>query len=118
MLLLAAGLLDLGFALFHAAFWRLFGWPERLAPSGSLNTAITQTLNLMLSFVFAAYGATLVWQSGQAGTPWILPVSGGLFWLLRLALQFVWFDLRPVASRLITAIFALAALLHLTAALL
>ena len=118
MLLLAAGLLDLGFALFHAAFWRLFGWPERLAPSGHLNTAITQMHNLMLSFVFVAYGATLVWQAGQPGTPWVLPVIGGLFWLLRLALQFVWFDLRPAASKAIAGAFALAAVLHLAAGLL
>jgi hypothetical protein len=117
-MLLAAGLIDLAFALFHAAFWRLFGWPERLAPSGSLNSAITQTLNLMLSFVFVAYGAALVWQAGQPGTPWLLPVAGGLFWLLRLALQFLLFDLRPVASWLIAAIFALAAVLHLAAGLL
>ena len=44
-------------ALFHAAFRRLFGWPERLAPSGSLNTAITQTLNAMLIFVFLGLAA-------------------------------------------------------------
>jgi len=94
-LALAAGLLDLGFALFHAAFRRLFGWPERLAPSGSLNTAITQTLNVMLIFVFLAYGATLIWQSGQGSVHPLLPLAGGAFWGLRLALQFVWFDLKP-----------------------
>jgi hypothetical protein len=116
--LLAAGLLDLGFALFHAAFWSMFGWPGRLAPSGKLNSAITQTLNVMLSFVFVAYGATLVWQAGQPGTPWLLPLAGGLFWLLRLALQFLWFDLRPAASRVFAAVVALTALVHLAAALL
>lgn len=117
MLLLAAGLLDLGFALFHAAFWRLFGWPGRLAPSGGLNSAITQTLNVMLSFVFVVYGAALISQAGDPEASWLLPVAGGLFWLLRLALQFLWFDLRPLASRLITAAFALAAVLHLLAGL-
>ncbi|MFJ5368804.1 hypothetical protein ACIPIA_06245, partial [Bosea sp. CER48] len=66
-MLAAAGLLDLGFALFHAAFWRLFGWPRRLAASGGLNMAITQTLNAMLGFVFLAYGTALVWQSGMSG---------------------------------------------------
>jgi hypothetical protein len=114
--LLAAGLIDLGFAAFHAAFWRLFGWPARLAPSGSLNSAITQTLNVMLAFVFLAYGGVLVWQAQRGAAPAILPLIGGLFWLLRLGLQFLWFDLRPAASRVITVLFALAAALHLLAA--
>ncbi|WP_199084939.1 hypothetical protein [Bosea sp. ASV33] len=112
---LAAGLIDLGFALFHAAFRRLFGWPERLAPSGSLNAAITQTLNAMLIFVFLAYGATLIWLAGQGGVHPVLPLVGAAFWGLRLTLQFIWFDLRPWPSKLITAIFALAIAIHLLA---
>lgn len=115
-MLAAAGLLDLGFALFHAAFWRLFGWPERLEPSGSLNTAITQTLNLMLGFVFLIYGAALIWQSRQLGAHPFLPLAGAGFWSLRLVLQFVWFDLKPWPSKLITALFALTAVVHLLAA--
>jgi hypothetical protein len=114
-LLLAAGLLDLGFALFHAAFWRLFGWPERLEPSGRLNTAITQTLNAMLGFVFLAYGAALIWQSGQADVHPLLPLAGAAFWGLRLALQLAWFDLKPWPSKLIAALFAVTAAAHLLA---
>ena len=114
-MLLIAGLLDLGFALFHAAFGRLFGWPERLAPSGSLNTAITQTLNAMLTFVFLAYGATLIWQAGQGSIHPLLPLLGGAFWGLRLALQFIWFDLKPWSSKLITAVFAVTTVVHLLA---
>jgi hypothetical protein len=116
-MLLAAGLIDLGFALFHALFWRLFGWPERLQPSGGLNTAITQTLNAMLGFVFLAYGAALLWQGWIGATAMALPLAGALFWILRLVLQFLWFDIRPLASRAIAAVFALAALVHLLAAL-
>jgi hypothetical protein len=115
-LALAAGLIDLGFALFHVAFRRLFGWPERLAPSGSLNTAITQTLNAMLIFVFLAYGATLIWLSGQGSSVHpVLPLVGAAFWGLRLALQFIWFDLKPWPSKLIAAVFAVTAVVHLLA---
>lgn len=116
-MLLAAGLIDLAFALFHAAFWRLFGWPGRLAPAGALNSAITQTLNVMLSFVFLVYGGALVWQAQGAAVPAALPLAGAAFWSLRLVLQWLWFDLRPLASRLVTGAFALAAGLHLLAAL-
>ncbi len=116
-MLIAAGLGDLGFALFHLLFWRLFGWPERLEASGSLNSAITQTLNVMLTFVFAVYGGALVWHGLHGGAPAMLPLAGGLFWALRLVLQFLWFGMKPMASRLITAVFALVAALHLLAAL-
>ncbi len=117
MLLIASGVLDLAFALFHLAFWRLFGWPARLLPAGRLNAAIAQTLNAMLAFVFAAYGAGLIWQSrGTDVGSWLLPLAGSAFWALRLGLQIAWFDLRPLASRSITAVFALAAVLHGAAA--
>ena len=112
---LTAGLIDLGFALFHAAFRRLFGWPERLVPSGSLNTAITQTLNAMLIFVFLAYGAPLIWLSGQGSVHPVLPLVGAAFWGLRLALQFIWFDLKPWPSKLIAVVFAVTAVVHLLA---
>lgn len=114
MLLAAAGLLDVGFALFHALFWRLFGWPARLAPAGGLNSAITRTLNAVLIFVFAVYGAALLWHPGGS---WLLPLAGAGFWTLRLVLQFLWFDLKPWPSKLIAAVFALAAAVHLLAAL-
>lgn len=116
-MLLAAGLIDLGFALFHATFWRLLDWPGRLAPSGGHNAAITQTLNIMLTFVFAAYGGAVLWQGAQGQAPTLLPAIGAAFWLLRLVLQFVLFDFRPFVSKVITAAFALAAVLHLLAAL-
>jgi hypothetical protein len=116
-MLLAAGLADLGFALFHLAFWRLFGWPQRLEASGALNSAITRTLNVMLTFVFLAYGGALLWQAQSPAVPAALPLAGAAFWSLRLVLQWLWFDLRPLASRLVTGAFALAAGLHLLAAL-
>ena len=56
-----AGATDLGFALFHAMFWRLFNWPGRLPASGTVNSAITQTLNVVLIYAFCAYGAGLIW---------------------------------------------------------
>jgi hypothetical protein len=72
-----AAALDLGFAAFHAAFWRLFGWPGSLRHSGRVNAAITQTLNVMLAFVFAAYGgalAVLAWRG--APVPAFVPACG------------------------------------------
>ena len=116
-MLLAAAILDLGFFAFHLGFWRIFGWPERLAGSGSLNAAITQTLNAMLAFVFAAYGAALfwLWQHGLSLPP--LLVVGAGFWTLRLVMQFALFDLRSLPSKVISAVFAANGCVHLLAAL-
>ena len=83
-----AGSLVLGFVLFHLAFWRLFGWPARLQASGTINSAITQTLNWMLIYAGTVYGSSLIWLalSGQAVSP-LLAGAGAGFWALRLVLQ-------------------------------
>lgn len=104
-LALLAGVLDLCFALFHLLFWRLFGWPERLAASGRTNAAITQTLNIMLTLVFVLYGLKLVhlgWL-GLGADPQLL-AAGVLFGLVRSALQPLLFGLESGLSRLFLAV--------------
>jgi hypothetical protein len=108
-----AGVFDLAFAAFHIAFWRLFDWPRRLASSGAINTAITQTLNIVLTYVFVAYGLALIaasWAQEQASA-W-LPAAGAGFWALRMLLQPVLFPMRHAASIAITFIFAGGVALH------
>jgi len=46
----------------------------------------------------------------------LLAAAAGRFWLLRLVLQFMRFDLRPLPSKLIAVVFGLAAASHLSAA--
>ncbi|KAF0231730.1 MAG: hypothetical protein FD175_638 [Beijerinckiaceae bacterium] len=110
-LILACGVYDIAFGVFHLLFWRLFGWPERLQGSGSLNTAITQTLNVMLTYVFSAFGLALA--TYRTGTPDFVLLVGGGFWALRAALQPLLFDLHHRASRAIALVFVLGALMHL-----
>lgn len=112
-----AGAVDLGFALFHLLFWRLFDWPDRLLSSGRINAAITQTLNVVLIYVFVVYGVALVRLPAvmdPASSP--LLAAGAGFWALRIALQFVWFPMAPLASRAVTLAFVLALVLHVFAA--
>jgi hypothetical protein len=119
---LIAGVIDLALAVFHILFWRLFGWPERLHASGSLNTAITQTMNAMLIYLFAAYGAGLIYLALQSAAQlsgfaraYAVAGTGALVW--RTALQFRYFPMRDWRSVVITAVFVIAALLHGVAAL-
>ena len=112
-----AAALDLGFALFHLMFWRLFHWPRSLEASGALNSAITQTLNWVLIYVFTVYGAVLMWLAVSGpGVPSLLAGAGAGFWALRLMLQPWLFPMRDWQSLSITAVFVLTALLHALAA--
>lgn len=115
-LLLIAGTLDLAFAAFHGLFWRLFGWPERLEPSGRLNSAITQTLNIMLTLVFVLYAAKLLqlgWNGMRADG--FLLAAGVLFGLVRSALQPLMFGLNSGLSRLFLAIALATTMVHAAA---
>ena len=115
-LTLLCGMIDLGFAAFHMLFWRLFGWPERLAPSGATNAAITQTLNIVLTLVFVMYGAALIWQGWHGVPATMLLWAGVVFGVVRAALQPLLFGLRRRSSLLMFVLICAATLLHLRAA--
>jgi hypothetical protein len=110
-----AAFLDLALTLFHVAFWRLFRWPETLQPSGSLNTAVTQVINIMLTFLFGTVAATLFWMGPATPAPLLLAAAA--FGALRTALQPIFFGLRSRASQGFTALMVLVTLVHLAAAL-
>lgn len=109
--ILAAGVFDLAIAVFHILFWRLFNWPESLAGSGKLNMAITQTLNIMLTYVFVVYGLAILMQGAAASPALLLPGVG--FGALRVFLQFRLFGVRRPASAVFTAAAMLGTVLHL-----
>lgn len=103
----AAAAYDLGFAAFHLLFWRVFGWPASLQRSGALNTAITQTLNLVLIYVFVAAAISIALSRNTA----LLGAAAG-FWALRAVLQPALFKLPGLAQAAMTGLFALGAALH------
>ena len=114
-LIVSAGVFDLAIAVFHLLFWRLFHWPESLAGSGRLNTAITQTLNIMLTYVFIVYGAALVMQRAEATNALLL--SGFGFGVIRIYLQFRLFGVASRASLAFVGAALLGTMLHLVPAL-
>lgn len=110
---IAAGLFDLATAVFHILFWRLFNWPESLKGSGRLNTAITQTLNIMLTYVFVVYGVSLLVQDAAASS--FLLLSGAVFGAIRIGLQFYLFGVKSRASLAFVAAALFGTILHLIA---
>ncbi len=111
-----ASLFDIGFGLFHLAFWRLFGWPATLVGSGKINAAVTQTLNAMLTYCFFAYALALIWSTTEEHSP-LLAWAGAGFWLLRAALQPLLFSARHRLSVAMTILFLAGAALHTAAGL-
>ena len=111
-----AGAYNICFAFFHLLFWRIFRWPRTILPSGTVNVAITQTLNIMLTYCFVLYGGWLIWAAlSEVRSPPLL-VAGSGFWLLRTALQPALFGMQAGVSVMITVIFVIGVALHLAAA--
>jgi hypothetical protein len=114
-MVLLATLFDAGVGFFHLVFWRLFGWSRRLPRSGPINAAITQTLNVVLTYVLLAYAAALAYASRTGGDTSLLLWAGAGFWLLRAGLQPTLFPLRMTLNAPITGVWLLGAGLHAVA---
>jgi len=91
----AGGALHAAWAVFHLLFPKVFKWKQGLAGMDAVNKSIYQVLNLCLTFWFAslayislAFGPDLL--AGGLGHKLLSIVTA--FWLLRLALQFRFFN--------------------------
>ncbi|MDH5822831.1 hypothetical protein QFW77_07460 [Luteimonas sp. RD2P54] len=112
--MLLAGLHSAGFALFHAAFWKLFGWKHELRKLALPTRAITQILNLRLIYVFAGIAALcFLFPAEIAGTPLGrgLLAFMALFWVGRTIEQFVFLRVNHPMVHALTALFVLGAAL-------
>ena len=109
------GLHCLGFALFHLAFWRLFGWKHELAKLSPANRAIMQILNLRLVYVFLGMGAlSLAFSDELLDTRLghVILAFMALFWLGRSIEQLVFLRINDWRVHLLTALFVLGAVLY------
>jgi hypothetical protein len=114
-LIVAAGLFNLAFAVFHLLFWRLFNWNQELPRLGTANRGIMQVLNLCLTYVFIVAATILLFFPLEAfatelGTFLLWAIAG--FWLLRAFLQPTFFELRHPLSQALFAIFVIGSLIH------
>lgn len=113
--IIAAGIYNLGFGLFHLAFWRLLDWREQLARLSPTNRAVVQALNLCLTFFFLL-GAFLALffpeEMLSTGLGQALRVGLLLFWILRTALQVILFDLRKRVHQILMGLFVAGVMVH------
>lgn len=114
--LFAGGVFHLAIAIFHLFFWRIFHWKEDLASLTRINRAVTQILNICLTFLFfvAAYVSFFHVEELLSTTLGrTILASIALFWVLRLILQFVFFGARHRLSILFIVIFLVGIVLYL-----
>lgn len=112
--LLACALHSFAFAAFHLAFWKLLQWPRTLRDTTLPNRAILQIANVQLVWVFVLAGMLcLLFPDELATTPLgrALLACMSLFWLIRLVGQFVWLRVNHWMAHLLSALFALGAVL-------
>lgn len=114
-LILAAGLFNLAFAVFHLFFWRVFGWQQELPRLGMANRGIMQVLNLCLTYVFAVAACIFLLfplevASTDLGRFLLLAMAG--FWLTRTIFQPMFFALNHPLSVALFGVFILGALIH------
>lgn len=109
-----AGLHSLGFAVFHMAFWRIFGWRKTLRTATVADRAIIQILNLRLIYVALGVAALCFLfaeelHSTALGRAVLLGMS--LFWVGRTIEQFVFLRINRPMVHALTALFVLGAVL-------
>ena len=113
--ILAAAIFNATLALFHVLFWRVFGWPQTLARSGSVNSSIAQVMNLALIFLFTVSGLICLFfpddlAATSMGRFWLFAMAS--FWLARALLQPIFFSFDHWLSSTLFAVFVLGAIVH------
>ncbi|PWK88497.1 hypothetical protein [Fulvimonas soli] len=105
---------SLGFAAFHLAFWKLFDWPAALRGTNLATRAVVQILNLRLIYVLLGVAALCFWLPHELVATRLgraLLAGMALFWAGRLAEQFVFLRYNVLPLHVLTALFALGAVL-------
>ncbi|HAH53958.1 MAG TPA: hypothetical protein DCM02_01390 [Flavobacterium sp.] len=107
-ILILCGLYNLGFALFHMLFWKLFRWDEDLKKISFVNSRIMQILNIQIIFYFV-FVAVLCFifpseiVSTTLGKYFLAGTS--LFWLIRTFQQFIFFKTNNLKINILTVLF-------------
>ena len=113
---LLCGIFNIGFALFHIFFWKIFRWKADLRSLAPANRGIMQVMNLCLIYLFFCFGAaTIYYRSALLATELaktvLLFIS--VFWLIRAIEQPIFFHIKSRISQILFIIFIIGSLLHL-----
>jgi len=116
VMILIGGFYNLGFAIFHLLFWRLFRWKRDLSSLTFINRSVTQILNLCLTFVFLLMAYISFFNTSeliQTNLGKALLVGFSLFWFLRMIEQIIFFGIRNLISIALTLVFLFGCVIYL-----
>jgi hypothetical protein len=116
VMILLGGFYNLGFAIFHLLFWRLFRWKRDLSSLTFINRSVMQILNLCLTFVFLLMAYISFFNTSeliQTNLGKALLVGFSLFWFLRMIEQIIFFGIRNLISIALTLVFLFGCVIYL-----
>jgi len=116
VMILIGGFYNLGFAIFHLMFWRLFRWKRDLSSLTFINRSVMQILNLCLTFVFLLMAYISFFNTSeliQTNLGKALLVGFSLFWFLRMIEQIIFFGIRNLISIALTLVFLFGCVIYL-----
>jgi hypothetical protein len=114
-IILIGGIFNLGFAVFHLMFWRLFRWKDDLASLTSINHSVMQILNLCLIFVFLVIAyISIFFSSAMISTSLgkSLLIAFSLFWFLRMIEQIIFFGIKNKVSLVFSLVFLVGSIIY------
>ena len=113
-IILLCGLYNIGFAIFHIAFWKIFHWDNELKKLSFANKGIMQILNVQMIYywLFVAI-ACFAFPTELLTTKFgiFFLIGNSIFWLLRTIQQFIFLRANHIAIHILTFIFMIGALL-------
>ncbi|EMK00533.1 MULTISPECIES: hypothetical protein [unclassified Leptospira] len=115
ILIRSGAVFNLGFAVFHLFFWKLFEWKKESKRMSRANYAIIQIFNLCLILVFIAMGWISWFHSGEllgSALGKTVIFFFGLFWAARFLEQFIFLRVNRVMVHVLSVLFLLGTLLY------
>ena len=116
LLLTIGGIYNLGFAIFHLLFWKIFKWKKDLTSLTHVNRSVMQILNLRLIYVFLVMAyVSFVFQMDLTTTKLgqTLLMAFSLFWFMRTIEQVIFFGVKNRISFTLTVLFFIGGVLYL-----
>ena len=114
--LIKAGVIyNLALVVFHLLFWKLFNWQDDLRSLSVLNRATMQVMNLSLVVVFVMFAYLSLVHTDQLYSTTLgraLLLSIAVFFMLRAALQVLFFRLQHWISYAFLVYFIAGGLLY------
>jgi hypothetical protein len=107
-IILLCGIYNIGFAIFHISFWKIFQWDTELKKISFANSGIMQILNVQIIFYFLFVAVVcFVFPTELLTTKFgnYFLGAASLFWFIRTIQQFIFLRANNYKIHILTIIF-------------